>query len=98
MMLILILMNVRYLQNVAASFEKGSNGQNHSLSDSHHPTKIHPAKRSIPHWRDFPYYLENPIMWVQLGSKMAKKVIFIPATSLPTNFSLKTKFLTAIVS
>ena len=47
---------------------------------------------------DFPYYLENPIMWVQLGSKMAKKVIFIPATSLPTNFSLKTKFLTAIVS
>ena len=29
--------------------------------------------------------------WVQNG----KKTIFIPATSLPTKFSLKTKFLTA---
>ena len=35
-MQILILM-VQYLQNVAFSLEKGSNGQNHSLSDSHHP-------------------------------------------------------------
>ena len=34
----------------------------------------------------------------QVGSKMAKKVVFIPATLLPTQFSLKTKFLTAIVS
>ena len=35
-MLILILMNVHYLQNIVFSFG-GSNGQNHSLSDSHHP-------------------------------------------------------------
>ena len=35
-MLILILMNVHYLQNIAFNFE-GSNGQNHSLSDSHYP-------------------------------------------------------------
>ena len=34
-MLILILINVQYLQNVVFSFEKGSSGQNHSLSDSH---------------------------------------------------------------
>ena len=32
--------------------------------------------------------------WVKNG----KKTIFIPATSLPTKFSLKTKFLTATVS
>ena len=50
-MLILILNDVQYLQNVAFSFEKGSNGQNHSSSDSHHLMKkfplakfpIHPA-------------------------------------------------------
>ena len=36
-------------------------------------------------------------MWVQLGS-VAKKVVFIPATLLPTHFSLKAKFLTVIVS
>ena len=29
-------MNVHYLQNTVFSFE-GSDGQNHSLSDSHHP-------------------------------------------------------------
>ena len=36
-------------------------------------------------------------MWVQLGSKVTKTVIFIPATSLPTQFSLKKKFLRARV-
>ena len=35
-MLILILIYVQYLQNVVCSFGKGVNGQNHSLSDSHH--------------------------------------------------------------
>ena len=34
---------------------------------------------------------------VYVGSKMTKKAIFIPATSLPTQFSLKEKFLRAIV-
>ena len=33
-------------------------------------------------------------MWVQVGSKMAKKVVFTAATLLPTQFSLKTKFAT----
>ena len=35
-MLILILINVQYLQNVVFSFEKGLNGQNHSSSDFYH--------------------------------------------------------------
>ena len=48
-MLILILMNVKYLQNVVFSFEKGLNGQNHSSSVSHRPIeKLHPAKFPIP--------------------------------------------------
>ena len=38
-MLILILIKVQYLQKVVFSFEKGSNGQNHSSSGSHHPIK-----------------------------------------------------------
>ena len=33
-MLILVLIDVQYLQNVVFCFEKGSNGQNHSSSDS----------------------------------------------------------------
>ena len=41
--LILILINVQFLQNVVSSFEKGSRGQNHSLSDSHHPTEKSPG-------------------------------------------------------
>ena len=38
-MLTLILVDVQYVQNVAFSYDKGSNGQKHSLSDSHRPTK-----------------------------------------------------------
>ena len=38
-MLILILINVKYLQNVVFGFENGLNGQNHSLPDSQHPVK-----------------------------------------------------------
>ena len=38
-MLILILFHVQYLQNVVFSFEKGSSGQNQSLTDSHHPVE-----------------------------------------------------------
>ena len=37
-MLIVILVDVQYLQNGVFSFEKGWNGQNHSLSDSHNPS------------------------------------------------------------
>ena len=47
-MLILILMNVKYLQNVVFSFEKGLNGQNHSSSGSHNSIeKSPPAKFPI---------------------------------------------------
>ena len=38
-MLILISINVQCLQNVHFSFEKGSNSQDHSSSDSHNPIK-----------------------------------------------------------
>ena len=38
-MLILILINVQYLQNVLFSFEKSLNGQIHSPLDSHHQIK-----------------------------------------------------------
>ena len=38
-MLVLILIDVQYLQNVVFSFEKGWNDQNHSWSDSQHPIK-----------------------------------------------------------
>ena len=45
-MLILILIDVQYLQNAVFSFEKFSNRQNHSSSDPHHlvkksPTSVH---------------------------------------------------------
>ena len=41
--------NVVVLQNVVSSFEKGSNGQNHSLSDSNHSIKNFPlAEFPIP--------------------------------------------------
>ena len=53
-MLILISVGVQYLQNLDFSFEKGSNIQNHSLSDSHHSIKkILPAKFPIPLQRVF---------------------------------------------
>ena len=49
-MLILILIDVQYLQNVVFSFEKYLNGQHLSLSDFHHPINP-PAKFPIPsHW------------------------------------------------
>ena len=41
-MLILILVNVQYLQNVVFSFEKGSSCQNHFVSDSHQPVEKFP--------------------------------------------------------
>ena len=45
-MLILILIDVQYLQNVF-SFEKSSNGQNHSSDSNHLITKFLPAKFHI---------------------------------------------------
>ena len=43
-MLISILIDVQYLQNVIFSFEKDSSGQYHSFSGSHHLVKKSPSK------------------------------------------------------
>ena len=46
--LILILIDVKYLQNVAFSFKNGSNGQTQSSPNIHHQmNKFHPAKFPI---------------------------------------------------
>ena len=47
-MLILILIDVQYLQSVDSSFKKGSNGQNHSSSGSHHLINRSPQQNFIP--------------------------------------------------
>ena len=44
-MLILILIDIQYLQNVVLSFEKGLNSQNHSSSGSHHQIKNPPRNQ-----------------------------------------------------
>ena len=46
-MLILILIYVQYLQNVIFNFEKGSNGQMHSSSDSNHSIKKLPQQNFL---------------------------------------------------
>ena len=38
-MLILVLIDVQYLENNVSSLEEGPNGQNQSPSDTHHPIK-----------------------------------------------------------
>ena len=44
-MLISILIDVQYLQNIVFSFEGGSNGQNQSSSGSHHLIKKFPSQQ-----------------------------------------------------
>ena len=46
-MLILILIDVQYLQNAVLSFEKFVNRQNHSSSSSHHLVKKSPQQCSL---------------------------------------------------
>ena len=43
-MLILVLIDVQYIQNLVCSIEKSLNCQNHSSSDSHHPITHTPRK------------------------------------------------------
>ena len=50
-MVILILINVQYLQNVAFGFEKFLIRQNHSSSDSHHVIKKIPPAVFSTSWR-----------------------------------------------
>ena len=59
-MLILILINVQYLQNAVFSFEKGLNDQNHSFTPAQIPTiryENSPSKFSHPRWGEFLYPL-----------------------------------------
>ena len=49
-MLILILIDVQYSQNAVFSFEKSSNRQNHSSSDSHHLVKKIPPAVFTTFW------------------------------------------------
>ena len=58
----LTLIDFQYLQKVVFSFEKGSNGQNHSSSGTHHTIKKipPPAKFSIPSTPK--HYLEKPVV------------------------------------
>ena len=88
-MLILISVNVQCLQNVVFSFQKGSNSQDHSSSDSHNPIKklLYSKIFNCPHLREFPptpeYYLVKT--WVShlhhktiFGNKKAKvKITFV---------------------
>ena len=54
-MLILILIDVQYLQNIVFNFQKSSNGQNHYSSVFHHPIKKKAGKFPIlPTWQYFP--------------------------------------------
>ena len=46
-MLILILVNVQYIQNVVFSFQKGTNGLNDSSLDSHHLSKKIPQQNFL---------------------------------------------------
>ena len=52
------------MQNVVFSFEKGSDGQNYSSSDSHHPKKSPKQNFLLPPRGEIPptpqRYLENP--------------------------------------
>ena len=56
-MLILILIDVQYIQNNVFSFQKGLNGLNDSSLDSHPVEKIPPAKFFVPFGRFLPYPL-----------------------------------------
>ena len=65
-MLILILIDAQYLQNIVFSFEKGSNGQIDFSSGFHHPIKNPPAKFPIPPPTP-ECYLENHGVYKKLG-------------------------------
>ena len=81
--LILILISVQYLKNVVFYFEKGLNGQNHPLSDSHHPIKNLSPGKSIPLPRD--------AIWNTLD-KEPSLLTFICLFQVKFNFSSKFNF------
>ena len=82
-MLILILISVQYLKNVVFYFEKGLNGQNHPLSDSHHPIKNLSPGKSISLPRD--------AIWNTLD-KEPSLLTFMCLFQVKFNFSSKFNF------
>ena len=88
-MLILILISVQYLKNVVFYFEKGLNGQNHPLSDSHHPIKNLSPGKSIPLPRD--------AVWNTLD-KEPSLLTFICLFQVKFNFSIEHIFLSSIMA
>ena len=78
--LILVLIDVQYLQNVVFKFKIGSNGQNHSSLDFHHPVKnFTPSKISITHWvGGFPLLLKSNLEnHVVCSSHYISKIVYL---------------------
>ena len=71
-MLILILIDVQYLQNVAFSFEKGLNGQMYFFLDSNFPIKKYPlpAKFPIPLVGEWELFGRIFKIWKILGGEL----------------------------
>ena len=82
-LVILILIDVQYLQNVVFSFEKGSNGRIHS-SDSHHLIKKSPPNKishfPAPQWREYPHSLNA--IWKTMPSFRVKLILIILTSAL----------------
>ena len=86
-MLILILIDVQYSQKAVLSFEKGSNGQNHSSSGSHHPVKKIPPSKisdSTPNWGEPSHPL--PLFGKPIWNAIWKKLYINYTTSIFQNF------------
>lgn len=73
-MVILIITDVQYLQNVVFGFEENRNGQSHCSLDTHHPIKESPqVKLPIPPTvgkflpTPFENYLENSARYIIIG-------------------------------
>ena len=70
-MLVLILIDVHFLQNVVFNFEKGWNAQNHSFSDPHHSIKISLQKDFLSCYLGiFPLQTLHPMHFNQSHSSM----------------------------
>ena len=90
-LLILILLDVQYLQTVAFSFKKGSKGQDHSSSDSHHPIKTSlPNKifhQSSKGRGDYPHY--HNAIWKTLLTNAHTHTLQSHGSPSPTRMDLE---------
>ena len=85
-MLILVLINAQYLQNVVCKFENHSSNQNHSLSDSHHP--VAPPKSPQA---NFPSPLPLTTTWKTLDKGLSL-LKFVCLLQVKFNFSIDNIF------